>query len=60
MLQYPRMEEGTWLHEVRDAARFASWKRAEARRRAHHDDVAGIGNGIDRRATIWPSTVHGG
>ena len=35
-----------------EAARLAAWRRAEARRWQHHDDVAGIGGGIDRRATL--------
>eukprot|EP00664_Eupelagonemidae_sp_cell27_P001926 gene1926-9544_t len=51
-LCYPRMSEGAWMHEVRDAARRAAWRRAEARRREYHGDCAGIERGIDRRATM--------
>eukprot|EP00664_Eupelagonemidae_sp_cell27_P006048 gene6048-8598_t len=51
-LHYPRMEKGAWEHELREAGRQAAWRRAEARRRLHHDDFAGIAAGIDQRATM--------
>eukprot|EP00660_Eupelagonema_oceanica_P019749 gene19749-biopygen33098 len=43
--------EGRLAHEVRDAARRAAWKEAESRRAKAHDDVSGIGDGVDRDAT---------
>eukprot|EP00660_Eupelagonema_oceanica_P019435 gene19435-biopygen13324 len=53
---YARMSLGAWEHEVREAARLAAWRAAETRRRQFHDDFAGIGEGIDRAATM---SLHG-
>eukprot|EP00664_Eupelagonemidae_sp_cell27_P003756 gene3756-5807_t len=44
-LRYPLMRYEQWLHEVRDAARRAAWRGAEARRRKYHNDFAGLGGG---------------
>eukprot|EP00662_Eupelagonemidae_sp_cell21_P004097 gene4097-12258_t len=41
------MDEGMWLHEVREAARRAVWREVEATRR----DGVGVAGGVDRRAT---------
>eukprot|EP00660_Eupelagonema_oceanica_P019407 gene19407-biopygen14683 len=49
---YTRMSLGAWEHEIREASRLAAWRAAEARRRQHHDDFAGIADGIDRAATM--------